>query len=1315
MATHGKIGQFDATQETWDAYVERLELYFVANDVKEAEKKRAVLLTVCGPATYRLIRNLVAPQKPAEVAYAELVALVQAHHTPKPSVTVQRFKFHSRTRQPGESVATFIAELRQLTEHCDFGGTLDDMLRDRLVCGIANNSIQRRLLAEPDLTLKKALELARAMETADKDVKDLQGPKSLGIATEVHAVTHKRAGSASSVETPCHRCGRKHSPHDCRHKSTVCHSCKKRGHLARMCRTRSASQGRHNSLRDRPQKTHSVEAEEAESYTLYPVKSPRTPPIDVKVRVNNVDVMMELDTGASVTIISEQTYRKIWPQGAPPLQPSTTRLRTYTGEELEVLGSIHTRVEYKGQRENLPLLVVGGGGPSLLGRNWLQKLKLDWQEIRQLQQTETLQGLMQRHADVFKEELGELEGVKAKISVDPQAQPRFHKPRPIPFALKERVDQELERLEKEGIIESVKFAEWAAPIVPVVKSDGSVRICGDYRLTVNRVSKLDAYPLPKVDELFASLAGGKTFSKLDLQHAYQQLVLDDSSKPYTTINTHRGLFQYKRLPFGISSAPGIFQRTMDSLLQGLPQVAVYMDDILITGETEHQHMQNLDTVLQRLETAGLRLKKSKCIFMASEVEYLGHKINSDGLHPTADKIKAIQEAPKPESVTELKSFLGLLSYYSKFLPNMSTTLAPLYSLLQKGNRWVWGRKQQEAFEAAKALLQSNTLLVHYDPKKELVLACDASPYGVGAVLSHRMADGTEKPIGFVSRTLAPAERNYSQLEREALAIVFGVKRFHSYLYGRHFEIYSDHQPLRHIFSESKGVPTMAASRIQRWALTLSAYEYSIAYRPGKDQAHADALSRLPLAEKPATVPVPGDLLLLKEHLGTVSPLTSQQIKSWTDKDPVLSRVRKFVSHGWPCQEASEELQPYLRRRDELSVLDGCILWGSRVVIPAPGQEAVIQELHETHPGIVRMKSLARSYVWWPNITADLEAKVRSCTKCQASRSTPPMAPLHPWEWPQRPWSRLHLDYAGPFQGRMFLVLVDAHSKWMEVVPVHAATSTVTIEKLRAIFATHGLPERVVTDNGSVFTSADFEYFMQQNGITHVRTAPYHPASNGLAERAVQTFKRGIERLSAGSLETKLSRFLFKYRITPHATTGRSPSELLLGRQPRSRLDLLHPDTAARVQERQARQKYGHDKHTRARAFQVGDRVYVRNFTGTPTWIPGTIQDQTGPVSFRVQLSGGRIRKRHVDHMRIHYPDEDTTCRGSELLEGPGFSSVTPCGREPTLSSRVVSQETGTTHGGLNAPCTTQGHSEAVQPTPALRRSDRIRKPPDRLV
>ena len=318
--------------------------------------------------------------------------------------------------------------------------------------------------------------------------------------------------------------------------------------------------------------------------------------------------------------------------------------------------------------------------------------------------------------------------------------------------------------------------------------------------------------------------------ELEMSQAYLQLQLDDKSAELVTINTHKGLFKYNRLPFGVASAPAIFQRCMESLFQGCKGVSVYLDDILVTGPTIDSHLANLDKVLSILATAGLKLNKAKCAFMLPRVEYLGHIIDEQGLHPTKEKVKAIQEAPQPHNVAELRSFFGIINYYGKFLPNLSAKLTPLYQLLKKNVKWQWNKQHATAFATAKNALQDDTLLVHYDSTRPLVLACDASPYGLGAVLSHVMDNGQERPVAYASRTLTAAEKNYSQLEKEALGVVFAVQKFHNYLYGRHFIIESDHRPLSYLFGNSKAISPTASSRIIRWTLTLSAYTFTIRYK-----------------------------------------------------------------------------------------------------------------------------------------------------------------------------------------------------------------------------------------------------------------------------------------------------------------------------------------------------------------------------------------------------------------------------------------------------------------------------------------------------
>ena len=1302
MAKHGSIGEYKSEIEEWPAYAERLQHYFTANDVTNGDKKRAILLSVCGAGTYGLIRSLVQPKKPTEFSYSQLVEKVKKHYNPRPSAIVQRFKFNSLKRQPGETVAHYVAELRKLTEYCDFGDTLDDMLRDKLVWGIEDSRTQERLLAEDNLTFSKALDLAQALEVAAQDSKEL----SASTPAMVHKVQgfapgpsnrsqrRKTTDATSKPPSPCYRCGGQHWAARCRFKSEKCNACGKVGHIAKMCRTKTK----------RGHTTHMVDNEStsADEYTLYSVVTQKSPASSLRttVLINNSPLVMEVDTGAACSLISEATFNKLWDsRTAPPLQPSglPLPLRTYTGEPIRVLGSVMVTVNDNQQEAELPLLVVGGDGPSLLGRNWLSSIRLDWKRILSIRTSQGLESILEQHKDVFKSELGTLNGVEAKIHIDPQAKPIFYKARTVPLAFRQKVERELERLEKQGIIEPVQFSDWAAPIVPVEKRDGNIRICGDYKLTVNQAAQTEVYPIPLIQEIFASLSGGKTFSKLDLSHAYQQVKLEEASQQYVTVNTHKGLFRYKRLPFGISSAPAIFQRMMETLLQGIPGVCVYIDDIIVTGKTDEEHLHHLEEVLSRLEKAGMRLKKEKCRYMLPEVEYLSHKINREGLQPSDSKVAAIVEAPPPKNVSELKSFLGMVNYYGKFLPNLSTTLAPLYRLLRKETLWQWGDEEQQAFDKVKKLLQSPNLLVHFDGDKPIVLACDASPYGVGAVLSHRMEDGSDRPIAFASRTLAPVEKRYSHLDKEALAIVFGVKHFHQYIYGRPFVILSDHKPLMHILSESKATPAMASARLQRWALLLGGYDYRIEYKAGAEQANADALSRLPCSSQPSSVPTPPETVHLMEHLAS-TPVTASQIKLHTDRDPLLSKVKQFVQQGWPDRVNSEstDMQPYERRKNELSLHDGCLLWGGRVVIPPQLRDRVVSELHEAHPGIVKMKVLARQYVWWPGIDAELEKKVKNCDSCQSVRQNPAHAQLHPWEWPQRPWSRVHADYAGPFLGKMFLILVDAHTKWMDVHLTSSSTSQLTIEKMRATFATLGIPEMLVTDNGTAFTSTEFAQFAKQNGIRHVTTSPYHPASNGLAERAVKTFKEGMKKLSSGSLETRISRFLFKYRSTPQATTGVSPAELMFGRPLRSQLDLMRPSIQSHVMLHQEQQKYGHDKRAKERNFKPGDLVYVRNFTQGTTWLTGTVVEVRGPVSYTVRLEDGRVVRRHVDHLRTREVS-DTTQSNSAI---PNWDN--------TLSAPSSAETDSESDPSVGADHNQDGGSQAT-----LRHSSRTRRPPDR--
>ena len=364
------------------------------------------------------------------------------------------------------------------------------------------------------------------------------------------------------------------------------------------------------------------------------------------------------------------------------------------------------------------------------------------------------------------------------------------------------------------------------------------------------------------------------------------------------------------------------------------------------------------------------------------------------------------------------------------------------------------------------------------------------------------------------------------------------------------------------------------------------------------------------------------------------PVTAAQVAKTTQSDPVLSKILQFVKQGWPM-EVSENLKPYKSRSNELTVQGSCLLWGIRVIVPEKLRGDVLKELHSSHPGISRMKGIARSYVWWPGLDKNIEDMVKACTECQSVKETPPLAPLHPWIWPSRPWERIHVDFAGPFLGKMYFIIVDAHSKWPEVFEMPSTSAEQTVCTLRNLFASYGLPLQLVSDNGPQFVSSCFEQFMKVNGIKHIRCAPYHPSSNGLAERFVRSFKEALKTGNTSGISStqRLANFLLSYRSSPHATTGCSPSSLFLKRDLRTRMDLLKPNCHDQVVQSQSSQSIHHDQHARGRELDIGQAVMIRDFRGRLKWVPGRIIHKNGPLTYLVKTQTGLTWRRHVDHIK----------------------------------------------------------------------------------
>ncbi|XP_035904772.1 uncharacterized protein K02A2.6-like isoform X6 [Anopheles stephensi] len=489
------------------------------------------------------------------------------------------------------------------------------------------------------------------------------------------------------------------------------------------------------------------------------------------------------------------------------------------------------------------------------------------------------------------------------------------------------------------------------------------------------------------------------------------------------------------------------------------------------------------------------------------------------------------------------------------------------------------------------------------------VAADASSVGLGATISHKFPDGSIKVVQHASRALTKAEEGYSQIDREGLAIIFAVTRFHKMLYGRHFRLQTDHKPLLRIFGSKKGIPVYTANRLQRFALALQLYDFEIEYIPTDKFGNADLLSRL-----------------ISKHAKPEQEYMIA-IAAATKKDPLLREVYRYVQSGWPGKVSyGAELAQFHNRREALTTVGDCILFGERIVIPAALQQRCLRQLHQGHPGIQRMKAIARSFVYWPSLDSDIADRVASCEACQAAAKSPPSQIPSCWPKPPGPWHRVHIDYAGPVEGAYFLIAVDAYSKWPEIIKTASITSFATISILRGIFARFGPPVTLVSDNGTQFSSEAFKEFCECNGIDHVRTPPFHPQSNGQAERFVDTFKRSLKKIRARnvSLEEALDLFLLTYRSTPNpALDQRTPAEVMFGRTTRTIHHLLRPPAAS---ESTAKDDF--------RECQPGDLVYAKVYRANSwNWIAGRIARRIGNVMYEVVSHDQRRLRRHVNQLR----------------------------------------------------------------------------------
>ena len=646
--------------------------------------------------------------------------------------------------------------------------------------------------------------------------------------------------------------------------------------------------------------------------------------------------------------------------------------------------------------------------------------------------------------DVTQGNLGQFSG-KQHLNVDESVQPVIMPDRRVPISLRPKLKAELDRLVNQGvIIAQDEPTPWISQLVVATKKNGNIRICLDPK-ELNKALLREHFTLPILEDTLHELGQSRVFCKADLSSGYWHILLDDESSKLTTFQTCFGRYRWLRLPFGFCVPSEIFQKRMYECFKDLPGIVCIADDIIIHGKDIVEHDKNLELFLQRCRENNISLNKEKLVLRTDEVTFMGHVITKDGLKSDPVKMQAIRDFPVPRKIDELRRFLGMVNYMSKFLPQATNVLHPLYNLLKKDVPWIWSESQTNAFESIKEMIVDSPVLSFYDPNKELTLENDASEYGLGTAL---IQDG--RPIAFASRSLSTTERNYASIEKELLAVVHGLTKFHHFTFGRSVNVITDHKPLVSIVNKPL---FRAPKRLQAMLLRLQEYNFEMSYKSGKSIPIADALSRAPLLNS------------IKQEIISVNNLSFtpikesrlQEIRDKTNSDESLQLLKSTIMQGWPDHKSllSKSLTPYFDYRDELTVQDGIILRGERIVISISMRREMKGKVHAGHTGINSCLRRARELIYWPGISAEIRQYVESCNTCASYSSIQAKEPLYMHETPSRPWEKVGTDIF-TICGRNYLVTVDYFSQFFEVDYLPELDSETVITKLKHHFCRYGI-------------------------------------------------------------------------------------------------------------------------------------------------------------------------------------------------------------------------------------------------------------------
>lgn len=1171
--------------DTWRKWLKQFKVFLKASGVyKEAKDVQAsLLINLIGADGYDIYSTFKIKAEGQDDDIDVLIQKFNEHFGTKTNTTMARFRFFTRNQMEGENIDAYVTALRLLCQHCEFEHLEGGLIRDRIVCGVTDTGVRDRLLRTDELTLEKAVKICQASEVSSEENRHIEKTKSKeqsgaidallstraprrsgapaaatereerGRARAAPAATNARRAGASgwrrhttvssnrgfdygssreTVSRCCSACGGVHDDNArCPARFAKCFLCFNKGHFKNMCTARG-------------KRVHEIQESGDSENEFYYVSSlgQTSQSKDSKwfERLNlaeneyRMSELFKLDTGSDLNVLSVVTFKRLG-FTIKDIKPCSIRAQSFCGNYIEILGTRQMLWSFKNKNYLIDFVISNHRCQSVLGKYTCEELGL-------IKRVFALK--IENYEDLF-HGVGKLPG-KYKIILENNASPSVCPVRKIPLGIRDKLKTELDKMEHMGIIRKVSHpTEWVNAIVLPAKKDGGIRVCLDPR-PLNRAVRRAHYPLPTLTEIAAKLTNARYFSKLDARSGFWMIELDDDSADLCTFGTPFGRYKFLRLPYGINCASEVFHSKIRQLLEDLDGVDSFIDDVIIWGRTKEEHDERLIRLLDRAREVGIKFNRDKCEFCVEQVTYLGHVFSEKGMQIDTNKIKAIMDMPEPRDRPSLERFLGMINYLSKFIPNYSQMAGPLRGLLKKGNEWVWDSVHQTAVHKLKQAVCSAPVLALYSSERPVVITVDASSTAIGAAL---LQDG--RPVEFSSLTMTDTQKRYAQIEKEMLAIVFAMEKYHQYVYGKQDVIVeTDHKPLEALFKKSlDAVPV----RLQRMMLRVQRYEFTVVYKPGKYMYVADALSRAALPElmhDRVTCEVEDQACFLIAN----TPFSDSKltlVREATQRDQECELIRHYILAGWPRykKDLHDIVKKHWSYKEELQLIDGVIFKNHLVYIPRELRGEMISRVHEGHLGIDRCKRRARDVMFWNGMSRDVEQTVRACATCAEHAARNVKEPMIPHSIPDSPWRKVGADLFFCDQ-KNFLIIVDYFSNYIEITALRNIGSRVVIEAMKDQFARHGIPMELITDNGPAFRSREFKKFAEDWCFTHTTSSPNYPQSNGLSERAVRTVKGIIKKSLCTGTDYYLG--LLNFRSTPRDGIS-SPSQLLMGRRLNTRL------------------------------------------------------------------------------------------------------------------------------------------------------------------